>query len=114
MQYYSDNMQQVATYWPPGIPNGRGSVDFSGVTPVILPVRWQDVAVLYRDANGEEKTSSAVVFCSQLVANNGYLFLGIDAGNINPQSSGPLYREIRQVQQSPSLDGDVILVKAML
>jgi hypothetical protein len=69
-------------------------------------VRWEDKSVLFRDSQGREATSSAVVYVAQDVEIAGRIGLGSAALDDA--------REIRQVHISPSLRNDERLVKAML
>lgn len=105
MNVWSRNMPTPATYWPPASEDRFGSDGYGA--PVPIKVRWQAVAVLFRDPQGRETTSRAVVYCSHAVEERGLLAMTHDADI----SSG---REIRAVMTSPSLGGDHTLVKAML
>jgi hypothetical protein len=105
MAYYSRNMTQVATYFPPAGRNGFGDLSFGAA--VSLNVRWQDKADLFRDTQGREVVSSAIVYLPQAIAVGGRLGLGTLT---DPNDA----REIRNVGESPSLDGKVTLVKAWL
>lgn len=115
MSFYTDNMKQEATYFAPGANNGLGQLDFSGVTPVLIKCRWQNDAVLFRDTQGQQVTSSAIVYPDQAVSVGGYLVQGDEtgAGPLDPRGIAGAY-EIRQVASSPSLDGTVSLIKAFL
>jgi hypothetical protein len=113
MGYYTRNMKQQVTYWAPGVNNGFGNLDFSGVERDVFLGRWQDDAVLFRDAQGQEQTSSAVVYLPFAVSERGYLCLGNRISELDPTQVDKAY-EIRQVSQSPSLDGNTILVKVYL
>lgn len=77
---YTDNMFQEATYWPPGVNDGFGGVTFGA--PVLIMCRWQDNAVLFRDFQGREETSSAIVYPSQPLEVRGYLALGDFTGGV--------------------------------
>lgn len=69
--------------------------------------RWEFRGALYRDANGEQRVSDAVVYLPQAVERGGKLALGENP----PESAG---REVRWVGESPSLDASESLHKAML
>ena len=111
MTAYTKNMNQSATYWPPAAPNGYGETDFAGAE--VISCRWQDDAVLFRDAQGREMTSSAVVYTESQLENGGYLILGdyYDSGN-DPHSVGA--KEIRQVYTTQNLKNTVTLNKVFL
>jgi hypothetical protein len=101
-------MEQDATYWAPGAYDGFGSrVLFD---PILIKCRWQDTSVLFRNAQGEEVVSEAVVYADRQLAIGGYLALGDNLTN-DPLSVG---KEIRQRQRSPSLSNDEELEKVML
>ena len=100
-------MHQQATYWPPGQNDG-----FGGVTPGApesLMVRWQDQADQFRDPQGNEFTSSSVVYVPKVLAINGQIMLGAHTG-----SPPPAAREIRQQYSTVDLDGQVRLTKVVL
>lgn len=121
MNIRSDDMLQVATYWPPGVNDGTGGLDFSGVDPLALYVRWEDAAKLFRDASGREFVSEAIVYSTLDVAIRGYIALGDFTGGsgtagepvADPRTLAGAY-EIRQKLLSPSLSTDEGLVKAIL
>jgi hypothetical protein len=101
---YTRNMTQQATYYPPAGQNGFGDVSYGAGVP--LAVRWQDKADLFRDAQGREVVSSAIVYCSQDVAVGGKIGLG--SATVGES------KEIRNVGRSPDLTGQVTLVKVWL
>ena len=105
MAYYTRNMTQDATYFPPDGQSAFGDLAFG--SPVAVKVRWQNKADLFRDAQGREVMSSAIVYVDQPVTVGGRLGLGTltDANEA---------REIRNAGESPSLRGDTTLVKAWL
>jgi len=108
MALYRRHMKQGATYWPPGVNDGFGGVTYG--SPVLIMCRWQDKAVLFRDNEGREVTSEAVVYSGTEVENKGKLFLGVSAAS-DPVADA---KEIRAVQKSPSLSGSETLIKVML
>lgn len=115
MAAFTDYMEQTATYWAPGVPDGYGKLDFTAVTPVTITCRWQNVAQLFRDNNGREQISNAIVYTDQLVAVRGYLGLGdiAETGETDPRNiDGAI--EIRQIGDSPDIDNNEVLYKAWL
>ena len=86
-------MTQTATYWAP-----TGTYDENGRTGFAAPVqilcRWEDRAELVRSPDGDEFTSSSVVYPEQELARQGYLYLGT-SGATNPKAVTGAY-EIRQ------------------
>jgi len=104
---YTRNMTQAATYWPPGSPDGFGGVGYGAA--VAIRCRWQDKAELFRGADGQELTSSAVIYPDRPLARKGKIALGTVAG---APSAGA--REIRQISDSPDLRGTKTLHKVWL
>lgn len=100
MTLYSDHMTQTASYAAPDGQNGFGDPQF--LAAVDVACRWQDKADLFRDSQGREVVSSAVVYVASEVEVGGTLDIG----------DGP--REIRNIGKSPSLDGAETLVKVWL
>lgn len=102
---YSRNMTQIATYFPPAGQDGFGDLSYGSAEAVT--VRWQNKADLFRDQQGREVVSSAVVYVDREVQIGGKLGLGAIT---DPTKA----REIRNAGESPSLDGRTKLVKAWL
>jgi len=104
------NLYQTATYWAPGAPDEYGLVSFSA--PVSMDCRWQDVAELYRDANGNELTSSSIVYFASDVLRQGWLFEGSSVAADPKTVDGA--SEIRRVDSSPNLTNTQSLYKVYL
>lgn len=100
-------LKQDASYWPPAGNDGYGGVAYGAA--VAIKCRWQDVAELFRNAQGQEVTSSAVVYVDRALAIRGKLALGIITGT--PPAAA---REIRQTGSSPSVDAQRALLKVWL
>lgn len=105
---YTRNLRQIATYWPPAVNDGFGGLTFS--TPVRIKCRWEDTAVMFRDVNGEQATSSAVVYVDRSLEIGGHLYQGI--GETNTPTDGS--REIRQVGKTPNLSNNLVINKVWL
>lgn len=110
MSNYTRNMKQNATYWAPGVNDGFGGVSYSA--PVYILCRWQDKAELFRDSQGREVTSSAVVYPAVTLLNQGYLMLGVSA-ELSPVGIAAA-KEIRSTGSSPSLSNNQTLNKVWL
>lgn len=108
MPAYTQNFIHDLTYWPPGENDGFGRTSYGA--PVALTGRWQDDQILFRDAQGREVVSEAVVYVSQAVANGGRLYRGTSVDIVPPAAS----REVRKAQESPALGGEYTLYKAVL
>lgn len=109
MVAFTRYMNQVATYWEPNGNDGFGGVTFAA--PVEIMCRWEDKAVLFRDSQGREVVSDAIVYPDRSLSVGGYLALG-SFEDADPRSVGA--KEIRQSNASPSLSNDEVLHKVML
>lgn len=110
MTNYTRNMPQTATYWAVASRNAFNEPTFAA--PVQIKCRWEDKVVLFRDAAGRERVSTAVVYPNQPLALEGYLFLGTSASTTPRALSGA--HEILQVGASPNISGTLTLNKAYL
>ena len=106
------DMTQDATYWAPGANDGFGNVNFTA-SPVAIKCRWETRGVLFRNADGEEKTSEAVVYVDRELSVKGYVALGDHTGESDPTGVDGA-REIRAAHQSPDIQGKNVLHKVML
>ena len=117
MAAYTSGMVQYATYWAPGVNDGFGGVAYGA--PVAIMCRWQDDAALVRSAQGQEVTSSAIVYVDRALLPEGYLALGDHTSEVDSDGMlDPLEVEgahkIIQVGTSPSLDASLVLNKVWL
>ena len=111
METYQRNMNLDATYWAPS----AGSDGFSRPAfedGVAVRVRWQDKAEVFRDREGRELTSSAVVYPDQSVSPGGFMALGLHDRD-DPRSVQDA-REIGASGFSDNLRGTMRLHKAWL
>lgn len=102
-------MRQDATYWAPPSRDGLGNKTFPA--PVPLKVRWQQKRELITDGQGRQQVARAVVYVSQPVEVEGYLYLGESEAS-DPREQGAW--EIRQTGASPNLRATEVLNKAWL
>lgn len=107
MQNYTRNMRQTATYWPPNTPDGFGG--FTPGTAEVIKCRWQDTNVLFRNFEGQEVMSEAVVYVEKPLVNKGMLALGTFTGT--PPASA---REIRRSNTTPNLGASYQLSKVYI
>lgn len=88
MSWLTNMMKQIGTYWGSPVPDGRGGWSFAAPTALSpdagTGVQWQDVNELFIDANGAEQMSKGIIFLSQAVVLNGYLYLGTSVA-VDPQ-----------------------------
>lgn len=108
MPSYTRHMKEQITYWPPAGNDGFGGTGYG--PPEVRLCRWQDDAVLFRDAQGREVTSQSVVYVNAPVVNGGKLFRGVSVAGA--PIAGSL--EIRQVGDSPNLAQSLSLTKVYL
>lgn len=90
-------MRQAATYWPPASNDGFGARGAG--PPEERACRWQNDAELFRDPEGREVASKAVVYVSAPVEVGGWLILGEYADPVPPAEA----LEVRQIGGSPDL-----------
>ena len=82
MSVYRRSLRQTATYWAPSTrPDGTGSEpDFykekEWSSPAELICKWEDKQELFRNDDGEEMRSKAMVYLDEDVLQGGYLYLG--------------------------------------
>lgn len=105
MAYYSANMPTPVTYFAPMGQDGYGVLSFAA--GVDLKARWQVKNDLFRDNNGNQVVSSAVVYLSDIAEVGGKIALGAGASIEEAV-------EIRAVGTSPALNGAKELVKLWL
>lgn len=111
---FATKLNQTATYWAPGTPDGYGRVQFEAV-PVAIDVRWQEQAVMFRDAKGNQQVSNAVIYTLDVLAIGGYIKLGdAEAGTVSDPRTVSGAEEIRQIGTSPSLHVTQTLYKVMV
>ncbi len=79
--------------------DGFGGFTYS--TPVALKGRWQQKAVLFRNPEGVEEVSNAIVYISADVATQDYLFLGTSVV-ADPTSLADTW-QVRQFHKTPDL-----------
>lgn len=107
MTAYTENLNQVATYWPPAANDGAGGVGYGAA--VAIKCRWQNVQKLFRDAQGNEKVSEAIVYVDRELENGGVMKLGTHAGAAPSDAI-----EVRAKGSSPELNGPRVLHKVWL
>lgn len=108
MPAYTRHMKEQITYWPPAGNDGFGGTGYG--PPEVRRCRWQDDAVLFRDASGREVVSQSVVYVNAPVVNKGKLYRGVSV-SVLPEATA---LEIRQVGDSPNLTQTLSLTKAYL
>lgn len=117
---YTNGLNQVATYWAPGVNNGFGGIVYS-VEPVVIACRWQDKMDRIRSTTGEIITSTAVLYVDRALSPKGYICLGdvtdqVDSdGLLDPHDvEGASPQEIKNVGTSPMIDASMTLHKVWL
>lgn len=108
MTAWTLGLDQVATYWAPSSKDRFGKQVFAD--PVVIACRWQDVAERFINPNGEEKTSSTVVYPDRLLELGGLLVEG--ETDEAPEVAGA--KIIQQRGRSPSLGLSIELHKVWL
>jgi hypothetical protein len=106
-------LNQTATYWAPGGPDGFGQVLFSAA-PVLIKCRWQNVQKLFVGFDKEEHQSNAVVYPDRELAEKGMIALGDHTGEPDPRNLPGVAWEVRGDNWSPSVAGDSQMNKVFL
>lgn len=104
---YTRGMNEAATYWPSGTTDEFNRVSYGAAVAIIC--RWEDKVVMFRDSQGNEVASEAVVYVDRELEIGGRLAYGTLSGTPPAES-----REIRQRGRSPSLDATRALHKVFL
>ena len=102
-------LKQDATYWPPGAGDGFGGVAYGAA--VAIKCRWQDKIELFRNAQGQEVASSAVIYIDREVQPKGIVALG-DYTDLDDPLSVYGAREVGFFGASPSVNATKALYKA--
>lgn len=112
MSFMQRRMNDTITYWPKAGDDGFGGSTFG--KPDKIRGRWERRSELYRDGQGREVRSSAVVYVDQDVVQGGFLALGQHTHHEDPRDVAKA-REIRFVAVSGSVrDPNEVLRKVML
>ena len=107
---YASLLQTTITYWAAASNDGFGGITHSSPTQILG--RWQDEVDTYQDADGEEFISQAVIYTTQELQENGWLFQGTSAEG-NPQNQDGAYR-IRRLMKTQRPDGTLVVYKYIL
>jgi hypothetical protein len=126
--------KQKALYWGNPVQNGYGGYTFD--LPLVLAVRWEDIANDFIDSEGVHTVSNSIVYVTQDVVTGGYFSLldseeaeelwllsqnGIRnltaseaAQYSTPFNSGVVSFKIKQFSKIPGIRADKFLRKAWL
>lgn len=85
------NLKQKATNW---VSTADGFGGYTYTAPVVLDCRWETRFETFRDSQGEEVTSNALVYLSADVKIGSYLFEGVSTA-VDPTTLS----EARRVRQ---------------
>ncbi len=107
----SRHMHDDVTHWPVTGSDGFGGFTFG--TVVKFKGRWEDKNELFIDINGEQATSSAVVYVPSEVPAGDYLALGDKTADADPTTIDGPFR-VRAYQRSTSLSGLRSTMRAVL
>ena len=102
-----DKLNQVATYWPPGVPDPFGGTTWG--EPRVIKVRWQAHQKLIRNKAGVEVVSDAVVYVTEDIDLSGRLYLG-ESTATDPTDSKQITgtREPQAKSSMVGLDGEIV------
>ena len=119
-----DMCTEKAVYW--GNPQNDGEGGFTFDDPIEIDCRWENVNQIVSDEKGAEITCRGLVYTTQDVQEEGYLYRGtlddLYDSNASDSSAGEVYNPktitgawaIKRFQKIPSLDGEGFLRKAFL
>ncbi len=108
----TEDLNQIATYWAPGEPDGTGGYEYAPSVPI--KCRWQDTQTILRNAAGRSVASEHTVYVDRVLEMNGYLVLGaVDDAAASPLDV-PLSKLILKVYTTQDLDNTETLIRAML
>lgn len=107
---YEALLQTTITYWPPGANTGFGDLTYGEPGPLLA--RYQSDNTNQQDDDGEEFVSAAVVYTTEQLEHNGWVFNGSSV-EANPQDVEGAYR-IRRLYTTSNPAGTVVVYKAVL
>lgn len=90
-------LNQVVTKWT-AVDDGFGGYTYTA--PQLVMARWEEKGELFRDRNGEEKVSQAIVYLDSASAVGDWLYLGDASGNASPPDGS---FEVQAYHKSPDL-----------
>ncbi len=99
-----DKLNQVATYWPPGVPDPFGGTSWG--KPRLLKVRWQAHQKLIRNREGKEVVSEAIVYTTEELDLDGRICLGESTADDPTTLSGS--RAIQAMASMVGLSGEIV------
>lgn len=108
MSYINDMLTEQATYWEPTGEDEFGNTTFS--EPQTIDVRWEDKSELFKDEQGNEVVSNAVIYTLEDLQLEGYLYKGVTSES----STNVNAREIRQLKETPNVEANQNLHKVWL
>ncbi len=88
------------TWWPRTSQDGYGGYIFG--TPVVVPCRWEDKQMLFRNRSGEEEMSQAVAYVDRELEIGDYIMNGDNRHISNPTLLDDAF-EIKQFSAKPDL-----------
>ena len=104
---YSGLLQTTLTYWAPTSVDGFGGIGYA--VPTTLTGRWQDEVDTFEDSDGQEFISSAIIYTTTELTENGWLYEGTSVAT-NPQTVTGAYR-IRRLHKSQTPTGTIVVYK---
>ena len=110
MSFIDRFLTQEVSYWEPSTIDKFGDRTFD--TPVHLTGRWENKAMVFLTAKGDQAQTRAIVYSTDELLIDGYLYLGYSE-TANPETvSGA--DQIRRVDSCPDISRDIVLFKAYL
>ena len=110
MNFVTKMLIDDATYWQVIEADGEGWYTFE--PPQHIKVRWEDRRVVFKDTEGVEQVSSAVVYTGIDLELLGYLYKG-KSFEADPKHV-PLSFVLQNSNKVASLKGDIVLREVIL
>ena len=109
------NLKQTAVYW--GNPSNTGA-GYTFDSPVEIDCHWENKSEVFKNKDGRDQVSMAIVYVSQDVDIEGYLFLGDLADLDSSDEADPVSVDgaylIERFDKIPSLSANAYLRKVYL
>lgn len=110
MSFITQRLKQSATYWAVTGVNNSGGPTFAAA--VAVKVRWEQRTAVFTRPNGEEASSTSVVFVKQDMSEGDFLFLGTSV--VADPHTLAAAKEIQGFSKIPQLIGSEFERRAFL
>lgn len=112
MNWYTRNLRQTATYWPPPIKDAWSDQTYP--SPASVACHWKEEARQFAAPTGVMAVSKAVVHVESNIEPDGFLYLETTSAATGSPRTLPNAQRIQQVEKIPALRQDVTVYVAFL